>query len=86
VALLIVDADCRQIVYDRFALDLELARQIVDADLFQISSQFPVFQFPESTQYPVLSTQLIQNRLRRSRRFRRLFFAFMWLFAVYVYF
>ena len=43
VALLIVDADGRQIVYDRFALNLELARQIVDADLFQNSFQF---QFP----------------------------------------
>jgi hypothetical protein len=44
VALLIVDADRRQIVYDRFALDLELARQIVDANLFQIGSQFLVLQ------------------------------------------
>jgi hypothetical protein len=55
VALLIIDADGRQIVYDRFALDFELARQIVDADLFQIGSQFSCF--PVSREYSVPCTQ-----------------------------
>ncbi len=69
MALLIVDADGRQIVYDRFALDLELARQIVDADFFQIGSQFLVLG--SLTWYSVLGT-------------RNLLLALMRLFAVHV--
>lgn len=75
VALLIVDADGRQIVYDRFALDLELARQIVDADFFQCSFQFPV---SSSRQYRVPTTNLLFALVRLFAvhvDFRRICFA-----------
>jgi hypothetical protein len=73
VALLVVDADGRQIVYDRFALDLELARQIVNTDLFQCI-QFPVTCFQlAGSDHPF--TQLLKPKL---------LLALVRLFAVHV--